>query len=439
MRSDAYPEKLLGRWCLVIGIWIVATVLTSVAAQSPSDISASIVRISTASRQGTGVVVAVDGSGASIVTASHVLLGEEEYEVVFAADQDRRPFKSSKSNLHGWEPQDDIYGLAAFRVTGAIPGTVKPAAFGTAESLQPLDALVYNGFPGRAVDVQYFNASFSAPAGRTFSIDRSIGEGASGGAIVKDGKIVGIASARGGLQTFAVKSEVVVTTLRGWKVDLPADSNAANRPPTSGSIDVTYAGSSLLSNNRVGLMAATKFTLTAKGISDPDGDQITYNWDLGDGTPAPPSSPRVEKIYKEVNKFHVRLFVTDGKHPVLLAGETDITIRDVSGTWLLTIKNDPSQSPPLPERLTVTLNQKGNLLDGRIVPDNGSRPTTLTGEVRHPAQVYFGSEHAWWNDEEDSYFELEVSDGLMVVQMRNAVPGRCGPGIKCLSAFFQKQ
>ena len=39
--------------------------------------------------------------------------------------------------------------------------------------------------------------------------------------------------------------------------------------------------------------------------------------------------------------FRVRLFVTDGKNANVLAGETDITIRDVTGTWLLTIKNDP--------------------------------------------------------------------------------------------------
>ena len=250
--------------------------------------------------------------------------------------------------------------------------------------------------------------------------------------------------ARSGAQTFAVKSEVVLSTLRGWKIELPdpgaAPGDGTNRPQKAGSIEVKIENDlSLLSLNRIGLMATTKFTLSAKDVSDPDGDPLTYIWDFGDGSATPPSAPLVEKIYREVNKFHVRLFVTDGKHANVLAGETDITIRDVTGTWLLTIRNDPNRPTKLPERMTVTLNQKGSLLDGRIVPENSNRPTILSGEVRHPATVYFGSESAWWNDGDDAYFELKVSDGFLAVQMTNTMTGRCGHSITCQSAFFQKQ
>ena len=424
------------------GAWFLATPPASSIAQSQDDISASIVRITTATRQGTGVVVALDNSGATILTASHVLLGAEEYEVIFAADPNRTPVKSTPAQLRGWEPDDETYGLAAFRVSPPNLSGVKVAAFGSAESLRPLDAMVYNGYPNKTASIQYFALNFSAPAGRTFSTDRALGEGASGGAIVRAGKVVGIASARSGVQTFAVKSEVVLSTLRGWKIELAASgatAGDANLPPKGGSIQVTIDGDSGLSHNRVGLMAATRFTLSAKDVSDPDGDPLSYVWDFGDGSATPPSAPLVEKIYRDVNKFRVRLFVSDGKHANVLAGETDITVRDVTGTWLLTIRNDPNRVNKLPERMTVTLNQRGNLLDGRIVPENSNRPTILSGEVRHPANVWFGSESAWWNGGDDGYFELRVSDGFLAVQMRNATAGRCGAMMPCESAFFQKQ
>ena len=420
--------------------WLLSAAPASIVAQSPDDISASIVRITTPTRQGTGVVVALDKDGATILTASHVLLGAQEYEVIFAVDPRRTPVKSSPANLRGWEPDDETYGLAAFRVSGPLPAGVKAAAFGSADTLRPLDGLVYNGYPNKTTSIQYFALNFSAPAGRTFSTDRAIGEGASGGAIVKAGKVVGIASARSGVQTFAVKAEVVQSTLRGWKIEPGAAGDGTNRPPKAGSVQVKIDGDSgMLSTNRIGLMGATKFTLSAKDVSDPDGDPLTYIWDFGDGTPNPPSAPVVEKIYRDVNKFQVRLYVTDGKSPNVLAGETDITIRYVTGTWILTIKNDPNQPVKLPERMTVTLNQKGNQLDGRIVPEGSTRATVLSGEVRHPGIVWFGSESAWWNDSSDAYFELKVSDGFLAVQMTNAIPGRCGSGLPCQSAFFQKQ
>jgi hypothetical protein len=50
---------------------------------------------------------------------------------------------------------------------------------------------------------------------------------------------------------------------------VPVAAATDNKPPTTGSIEVDQF-------NAVGLVAATKFTLEAKGISDPDGDTLHY-------------------------------------------------------------------------------------------------------------------------------------------------------------------
>ena len=225
---------------------------------------------------------------------------------------------------------------------------------------------------------------------------------------------------------------------------VPAAVKAAeNRPPTTGRIDVKLAagaGDGLMATNRVGLVSATRFVLTAQGITDPDGDDIRYRWDFGDGSASPPSAASVEKVYDRVRRFQVKLLVNDGKLPAdLLAGETDVTIRDVSGTWELNLTPDPLARYAVPTRYTVTLVQQETELSGRILPTGSSRSTVLTGRVEHPARVSFGSESAWWNDDSDAYFDLQVSDGAIFVQMTNRTPNKCGPQIPCRSLLANRQ
>jgi hypothetical protein len=214
------------------------------------------------------------------------------------------------------------------------------------------------------------------------------------------------------------------------RADPPA---AANHPPTTGSIEVDQF-------NAVGLMSATRFTLKARNISDPDGDPLRYRWDFGDGSPAPPSSATVTKVYDRVNRFQVSLYVSDGRvEQEVLAAQTYVTVRDVTGTWQLSMRPDPKASIQLPPNFTVTLVQQGNQLSGRIVPAESTRSTVLTGYVEHPNRVNFGSESAWWNDDSDAYFDLYVSDGALFIQMMNLKPNSCGAQIPCLSALMRKQ
>lgn len=201
----------------------------------------------------------------------------------------------------------------------------------------------------------------------------------------------------------------------------------ANRPPTVGKIEVQPTD---------GLMAATKFLFTAKGITDPDGDPLKYTWDFGDGSPAPRSAPTATKIYDRVNRFDVKLMVSDGKVAEdVLAGEAQVTVGDVTGTWDLTLTRDPAAAILVPTRYTITLTQQGNRLTGRIIPEGSTRSTALIGDVQDPDVVHFGSESAWWNDNEDAYFTMRA--GFPWIQM--STNKRCGPALPCLRALANKQ
>ena len=98
-----------------------------------------------------------------------------------------------------------------------------------------------------------------------------------------------------------------------------------NRSPVGGSITISPTG--------VGLASATIFQFTASGVTDPDGDAITYFWEFGDGSGNPPSAPTVSKTYPRAQTYPVRLGVTDNKSPVRLVGQIDLLVRDLTGTW----------------------------------------------------------------------------------------------------------
>lgn len=214
---------------------------------------------------------------------------------------------------------------------------------------------------------------------------------------------------------------------------VPPVNAAPNRPPTKGTIDVNVS-------NNIGIVSATKFTLTAKGIVDPDRDEIRYRWDFGDGSSSPSSSPSVTKVFERVRSYEVVLYVNDGKMKEDLAvAQTKVTVRSLTGTWLLSLELDPKAPYKVPQHYRVELVQEGDQLSGRITPEGSTRSTVLTGQVKDPMDVNFGTESAWWNDDSDAYFDLYVSDHALMIQMTNRTPGKCSFQVPCLGALMNKQ
>jgi hypothetical protein len=127
--------------------------------------------------------------------------------------------------------------------------------------------------------------------------------------------------------------------------------------------------------------------------------------------------------------------VTDGKVVEnVIAAETQITVRDLTGTWTLQLAKPKAPAMRMATRYAITLVQQGNTLSGRIVPDGSNRSTPLTGNVNDPNRVYFGSEHAWWNDNEDAYFDMEIETFGIATRME----GRCTSMLSCEGAVATK-
>jgi hypothetical protein len=98
-----------------------------------------------------------------------------------------------------------------------------------------------------------------------------------------------------------------------------------NRPPTA-TLSVSPTGQAI--------SGITTMTLTASA-TDPDGDPLTFAWQLGDGGTA--SGSTVSHRYDAEGTFPVSLTVSDGRGASTTANATvtnaTVTARSLSGNW----------------------------------------------------------------------------------------------------------
>jgi len=103
-----------------------------------------------------------------------------------------------------------------------------------------------------------------------------------------------------------------------------------------------------------GIGTLTVHSFQAFGF-DPDGDVVTYTWDLGDGDVA--SGPTATKTYNNANTFtyDVRVAAHDGRGGATIA-ELHVTSVTIAGTWTGNILGSDSW------RLTLTQSLGGDVL-----------------------------------------------------------------------------
>jgi hypothetical protein len=155
------------------------------------------------------------------------------------------------------------------------------------------------------------------------------------------------------------------------------NSNATPTAPTPAPVNRNLSISQLAVSPGFGLSQLTSFSMQS-AATDPDGDALSYQWELGDGSTATGSSVAAKVFSGNGGTLTVRLTVTDGKGGTVSDTRT-ITIGSLTGTWVATIQNFA--------RLQLDLQQTGGTVTGRFVQlDAGPNTPAGTNGTTDPAE-----------------------------------------------------
>lgn len=205
-------------------------------AQSIERMKAGVVRISAQSdglkRTGSGFVVRLENDAAFIVTASHVIEGDNHPKVEFFTR--RNTWVTAETvRTEGGDPR----GLAVLAVRGKdnLPANLValPLAVST---VQGGEAVTVIGFPQGGGAWAVLRASVVSMEGRELTLDGSIGEGNSGGPVLLNESVMGVVTSVGGAGGFghAVPTSIVKLVLDGWGVQSSAKAGATQPESPTG-------------------------------------------------------------------------------------------------------------------------------------------------------------------------------------------------------------
>lgn len=215
----------------------IATILALIAlaqsafAQSLDGLKAGVVRITSQAdelrRTGTGFIVRLEKDAAFIVTASHVVEGDDEPRVEFFTRRNTA-VTAEVLRIEGGDPR----GLALLAVRGALPPGLQALPLAGAETLGGGEPVVVIGFPQGGGAWAVLRASVVSQEGRELTLDGSIGEGNSGGPVLREGRVIGVVTTVGGGGGFgrATPAALVRLVLDGWGVRLAEAARAPAAP-----------------------------------------------------------------------------------------------------------------------------------------------------------------------------------------------------------------
>lgn len=180
------------------------------------------------SKVGTGFIVRLDKDASYIVTAAHVVEGDPKPTVTFFSSP-QQSFVAQVVGIEGGDPQ----GLAALRVTGAIPEDVVALLLDLTTKVVGGEALTFIGFPRTLPPWTVSTGSLSGMKGPTLAFQALVEEGHSGGPLLLNGQVIGVVSDTSGRLGYAVPASILAVALRGWHIE-PRPSDAMVPPEKIG-------------------------------------------------------------------------------------------------------------------------------------------------------------------------------------------------------------
>ena len=200
-------------------------------------------------KTGTGFIVKLEPDIAYIVTAAHVVEGDQAPQVEFFTRQNVT-VKAEVRKIEGNDPS----GLALMVVRGKqnlAPG-LTVLSLGTAVGLKAGDQVSAIGFPSGVASWGVSRINIVSLEGRNIVLSKDLEEGNSGGPILKDNKVVGLVMGLNQGFGIAVPVSIVQTVLTNWGVSFDRAVEATrSEPPVPASGPGNTSGSLNLSANRL--------------------------------------------------------------------------------------------------------------------------------------------------------------------------------------------
>ena len=220
--------------------WLVLAALihTSTLGESLETLKPGIVRITTKPeglrQTGTGFIVKLEPGIAYILTAYHVVAGDNAPQVEFFSRRNQ-PVKAEIIKLQ--PDKRDGLGLIAVRGKENLPPDLIPLPIAMDSKISGGDTLHTIGFGAGQGDWAVLPASILAIDGSDLKLDGRFKPGNSGGPVLKEGKVVGILTDEQEGVGLASLVSVVRIVLRGWGVDPSIErTTAANRAEKPGAV-----------------------------------------------------------------------------------------------------------------------------------------------------------------------------------------------------------
>jgi PKD repeat protein len=144
-----------------------------------------------------------------------------------------------------------------------------------------------------------------------------------------------------------------------------APAPGVNRPP--GAVSVDFQPKTPI------LAGATAVSLAAT-VTDPDGDALSFSWDMPDGE-LKSQGGGISYTFERGGNYRIKVVVTDGKGGTS-TGETTLTVRTLEGTWALV--------SPVGQNMTTNIRHNGRSFSGQFSDGKHS----FTGNVNDGGRVF---------------------------------------------------
>jgi len=212
---------------LLTGVWPLSH---SSSAPPIQELKQGVVKITSTvegkRRVGTGIIIRVETDAAYIVTASHLIEGDQHPKVSFFS-RPNRPLTAKVIGLEGGDPR----GLGALLVEGTLPSDLSVLPLNPLLHVSGGENVTLIGFP-RVSEPSWAvtPGTIAGSSGRDLSFTAPADEGNSGGPLLMEGQVIGIITEVAGNFAHETPALIAKFALESWGVKISDHSLSDDEP-----------------------------------------------------------------------------------------------------------------------------------------------------------------------------------------------------------------